>query len=175
MAIGIGDHSRSALRLPTRSKTRQSQRFEHVCSLSNEDGDTSETCRTKKRKDTGAHWSLAFDGVLPLVSGCDLLGVMKALAYCLRLLWWLGAASLPVLFGRYYESYRYGIQCPASGDCYTPGSEYLLGIELLIAFAAITIWPLFIWHVLVQPWRERVTRRVAALNSEDNLGAGPSQ
>ena len=97
------------------------------------------------------------------------LGVMKVLAYFLRLLWWLGAASLPLLINRYYHSFRQAIQCPASGDCYTPGSEHLLAIELLIAFSAFTVWPLFIWHVLVQPWRARVVARrskAAALVSE---------
>lgn len=84
---------------------------------------------------------------------------MKILGHCLRLLWWFGAASLPLFISRYYQSYRQAIQCPASGDCYTPGSEHLLGIELLIAFSALTIWPLFVWYIVVQPWRTRIARR----------------
>ena len=84
---------------------------------------------------------------------------MNIFAYSLRLLWWFGAASLPVLINRYYHSYRHAIQCPGSGDCYTPGSEHLLGLELLMAFAAIAIWPLFVWYVIVQPWRTHITRR----------------
>ena len=84
---------------------------------------------------------------------------MKIIAHFLRLLWWFGAASLPVLISRYYQSYRQAIQCPTSGDCYTPGAEHLLGLELLVAFSALTIWPLFVWHVVVQPWRTRVAQR----------------
>ncbi|MGV8823775.1 hypothetical protein [Methylibium petroleiphilum] len=84
---------------------------------------------------------------------------MKILAHLLRLLWWFGAASVPVLISRYYQSYRQAIQCPKSGDCYTPGAEHLFGLELLVAFSALTIWPLFVWYVLVQPWRMRIAKR----------------
>ncbi len=93
---------------------------------------------------------------------------MKVLAYCLRLLWWFGAASLPLLINSYYQSYRLAIQCPASSDCYTPGSEHLLGIELLMAFSAVTVWPLFIWHVIVQPWRAHRARRHGKAVSQAN-------
>jgi hypothetical protein len=74
------------------------------------------------------------------------------LARFLCLLWWLGAASVPLLMNSYYGSYRYAIQCPISGDCYTPGSEHLFGIELLIGFSALAIWPLFVWYVIVKTW-----------------------
>jgi hypothetical protein len=84
---------------------------------------------------------------------------MKIIANLLRLLWWFGAASLPVFISRYYQSYRQAIQCPASGDCYTPGAEHLLGLELLVVFSALTIWPLFAWYVVVQPLRTRISQR----------------
>jgi hypothetical protein len=87
------------------------------------------------------------------------LGLMKIIAHFLHLLWWFGAASLPVLISRYYQSYRQAIQCPTSSDCCTPGAEHLLNLELLVAFSPLTIWPLFLWHVVVQSWRMRVTQR----------------
>ena len=93
------------------------------------------------------------------------MGVMKMALYCLRLLWWLGAASVPLFVHRCYDSYRIAIQCPASGDCYTPGSEHLLGIELLFGFSAVAIWPLFAWYVVVKPWRLRSARLREAISA----------
>lgn len=84
---------------------------------------------------------------------------MKVVVHALRLLWWFGAGSLPFLISRYYQSYRQAIQCPTSGDCYTPGSEHLLGLELLAAFSALTIWPLLVWYAVVQPWRTCIAQR----------------
>ena len=84
---------------------------------------------------------------------------MRIVAHCVRLLCWLGAVAVPLLVNRYYHSYRQAIQCPVYGDCYTPGSEHLLGIELLMAFSALTIWPLFLWYVVIQPWRSYFARR----------------
>jgi hypothetical protein len=86
---------------------------------------------------------------------------MKTIQYCVRLLWWLGAAAIPVAQYRFYEYYRRAIECPAYGDCYTTGSEHLDGMELLIAFSAVTVWPLFIYYVIVKPWRSRFVRRHA--------------
>jgi hypothetical protein len=84
---------------------------------------------------------------------------MKIAMFCMRLLWWLAAASIPLLNHRFYETYRNTIQCPAYGDCYTPGSEHLLGIEMLVAFSGVAIWPLFVWYVFVKPWRSRTPQR----------------
>ena len=96
---------------------------------------------------------------------------MSILWSCLRLLWWLGAALLPLLLNSYYHSYRRDIGCPTSGDCYTPGWEHLLGIELLIAYAAIVIWPLFAWYVVIQPWRAFAARRRARTTARQSTGA----
>ena len=90
---------------------------------------------------------------------------------------WRRYNSMPLLINRYYHSFRQAIQCPGSGDCYTPGSEHLLGIELLIAFSAFTVWPLFIWYVVVQPWRARVVARrskAALLVSEPRANDDPT-
>lgn len=77
---------------------------------------------------------------------------MKFLRHALRLLWWLSAVCIPVAQFRFYESYRRAIACPASGDCYTPGSEHLLGMELLFFGSAVILWPLCAWYLLVRPW-----------------------
>ena len=97
---------------------------------------------------------------------------MKIVVYLVRLFWWLGAAAVPFVVNGYYHSYRQAIQCPVSGDCYTPGSEHLLGIELLMAFSAFTIWPLFAWYVVIQPWRSHVERR---RNAVEALPGAPRQ
>jgi hypothetical protein len=86
---------------------------------------------------------------------------MKFLRYSLRLIWWLAAAYIPVAQYQFYEGYRRAIACPASGDCYTPGSEHLLGMELLFFGSAVVLWPLCAWHLLVGPWR--AYRRAAQL------------
>ena len=78
---------------------------------------------------------------------------MKFLRYALRLIWWLAAAYIPVAQYQFYESYRRAIACPASGDCYTLGSEHLLGMELLFFGSAVVLWPLCAWYLLVSPWR----------------------
>lgn len=75
--------------------------------------------------------------------------------YWLRTIWWLGAASVPLLVGRFYGAYRVAIQCPSTGDCYTDGAEHLLTLEFLIGFSAVTVWPLFLWYGVLQPWYAR--------------------
>lgn len=84
---------------------------------------------------------------------------MRTIAYCLRLLWWFGAASLPLLINEFYHAYSLAIQCPPYEECYTPGWEHLLLIRGLTAFSALTVWPLFTWYVVVQPWQARAAAR----------------
>ena len=76
---------------------------------------------------------------------------MKFVQDCVRLFWWLGAAAIPVAQYRFYEYYRRAIECPVYGDCYTTGWEHLLGMELLIAFSAITVGPLFVCYFAIKP------------------------
>ena len=83
---------------------------------------------------------------------------MKITTFSLRLFWWLCAAYVPIKVSNFYQSYRAAIKCPLSGDCYNPGWELFLSFELLIVFAAIAIWPLFAWYVIVKPWRTRTDR-----------------
>ena len=83
---------------------------------------------------------------------------MKIAMFCLRLFWWLSAAYVPFKVSDFYERYRAAIKCPLSGDCYNPGWELFLSFELLIVFAAVAIWPLFAWYVVVKPWRTRTDR-----------------
>ncbi|HEY6973766.1 MAG TPA: hypothetical protein VI359_05630, partial [Nitrospiraceae bacterium] len=46
--------------------------------------------------------------------------------------------------------YEEAIGCPTSGDCYVPGSEHLLSIELLFFYAALIIWPVAAYNL----WRQ---------------------
>lgn len=81
------------------------------------------------------------------------------------LMFWVGAAIQPFLIHRFIGSYRRAIGCGQPGDCYMPGAEHLLGLQLLLVFSAITIWPLFTWYVIIKPWRayraERGSRTAA--------------
>lgn len=77
---------------------------------------------------------------------------MKYFLLVLRTLWLLAAAYIPIAQHRFYEGYRRAIACPLNGDCYTPGAEHLLGMELLFIGSAAILWPLCVWYLLLRPW-----------------------
>jgi len=81
--------------------------------------------------------------------------LLKLLRTVLRVLWWALAAAIPVVQYRFHDSYRRAIGCPASGDCYVPGAELLLDMQLLAAGSAVVLWPLCAWYAIVKPWRAR--------------------
>jgi hypothetical protein len=60
---------------------------------------------------------------------------------------------------RFHYSYRGAIGCPASGDCYVPGAELLIDMQLLAAGSAVVLWPLFLWYAVFKPWRVHRTLR----------------
>lgn len=77
---------------------------------------------------------------------------MKYFSWALRFTWWLVAAYIPIAQLRFYQGYRLAIACPFNGDCYTQGSEHLLGMELLFIGSALILWPQCVWNLLLKPW-----------------------
>lgn len=57
-------------------------------------------------------------------------------------------AYIPVYWWRFERVYSEAIGCPKRGDCYVPGSEHLLTIEMGIFMSAAILWPLAFWKVL---------------------------
>jgi hypothetical protein len=60
----------------------------------------------------------------------------------LLVIYWAAVGYFPFVPISYWRGYRAAIGCPQDGDCYVPGSEHLLGLELMITTAAILFWPL---------------------------------
>lgn len=57
-------------------------------------------------------------------------------------------AYIPVYWWRFERVYSEAIGCPKRGDCYVPGSEHLLTIEMGIFMSAAILWPLAFWKIL---------------------------
>lgn len=76
---------------------------------------------------------------------------MKYLACTLKTAWWLAIAYIPFAQARVYRDFATSIGCPPAGDCYVPGSEHLLGMDILIFFSAVVIWPACLWVLVVGP------------------------
>jgi hypothetical protein len=75
----------------------------------------------------------------------------RAALLLLQFLWAAAAAYIPVALTRFANLLRSDIGCPSAGDCYVPGSEHLLDLDLIILFAAVVLWPVSIWVGLVRP------------------------
>lgn len=60
----------------------------------------------------------------------------------LLVVYWAAVGYFPFVLISYWRGYHAAIGCPQNGECYVPGSEHLLGLELMIASAAILLWPL---------------------------------
>ena len=73
---------------------------------------------------------------------------MKILKTIFQMLLWMLVACVPVYWWRFERAYSAAIGCPKQGDCYVPGSEHLLTIEMGIFLSAIILWPLAFWKVL---------------------------
>lgn len=86
----------------------------------------------------------------------------------LRTAWWLAVAYIPFAQFSFYHSYHTAIGCPQAGDCYVPGSEHLLDLEVLIAGSALVLWPACLWALVLKPiWLMRKT--VARKESRHDL------
>jgi len=79
---------------------------------------------------------------------------MKAVGRMLKFGWWLAVGYIPLMLWHFYRDFHAAIRCPVSGDCYVPGSEHLLRIELNAAWSAVLLWPACLWFVVVQPARK---------------------
>lgn len=66
-------------------------------------------------------------------------------------LWWLVVAYLPVALFQFERRYSEAIGCPQAGDCYVPGSEHLLSLDVMLFGFLLLLWPLCLWFLLVRP------------------------
>jgi hypothetical protein len=76
---------------------------------------------------------------------------MKLLLRTLKFAWWLAVAYIPIAQAKVYRDFATSIGCPPAGDCYVPGSEHLLGMDLLNFFSAVVLWPVCAWVLVVRP------------------------
>jgi len=60
----------------------------------------------------------------------------------LLVLYWAAVGYFPFVLISFWRGYHAAIGCPQNSECYVPGFEHLLGLELMIATAAILLWPL---------------------------------
>lgn len=67
---------------------------------------------------------------------------MKKILGILLVGYWAAVGYFPFTLISYWRQYRAAIGCPQNGDCYVPGSEHLLDLELMIGTSAILLWPL---------------------------------
>ena len=81
------------------------------------------------------------------------LGPMKVIWQLIKWLWWLGLATVPHFIWSIERQFMDQIGCPPRGDCYVPGSEILLGWDVLIMASAFFIWPVCFWFLVVAPIR----------------------
>src|SRR5438105_4567072 len=65
--------------------------------------------------------------------------------------WWLAVAYVPVAQFEFARRYSAAIGCPSSGDCYVPGSEHLLYLDMLFIGAALLLWPACVWFLVLRP------------------------
>ncbi|MBH9551500.1 hypothetical protein [Inhella gelatinilytica] len=77
---------------------------------------------------------------------------MRVLLFVVHQIWWLAVAYLPIAQFRLRQTYSRSIGCPEAGDCYVPGSEFLLNLDLLIFCSGFVLWPLCVHHFIVRPW-----------------------
>lgn len=76
--------------------------------------------------------------------------VLKSIA---AIFYWLFVGALPIAIFRFGRKYAESIGCPASGDCYAPGSEHLLSIDILFFYAVLVLWPVAVYKLGWHSWR----------------------
>lgn len=88
---------------------------------------------------------------------------MKPLIPAVVWLWWLAVAYVPVAQVQFIRRYSAAIGCPPTSECYVPGSEHLLYLELLAFGSAFLLWPACLWFVVIRPVARRLgkMRRVS--------------
>ena len=83
---------------------------------------------------------------------------MKRLIPAVVWLWWLTVSYVPVAQFRFRRQYSAAIGCPASGDCYVPGSEHLLDLDLMFFSSALLFWPVCFWFLVARPVARRLSK-----------------
>jgi len=85
----------------------------------------------------------------------DSFGAPENLVIFLRRLfvgiWWLAIGYLPITQFRFTRTYSEAIGCPKQGDCYVPGSEHLLSLDIQFLASAFLLWPTCLWFLVVRP------------------------
>ncbi|MCL4469880.1 MAG: hypothetical protein ACYC05_11680 [Sulfuricella sp.] len=87
---------------------------------------------------------------------------MSYLRHILAGIWWLAIGYLPVSQFRFIRTYSEFIGCPARGDCYVPGSEHLLHLDMLFFASAFLLWPTSFWFFVVRPLLSLARKPAAA-------------
>jgi hypothetical protein len=87
---------------------------------------------------------------------------MSYLRRILAGIWWLAIGYLPISQFRFIRTYSEFIGCPAHGDCYVPGSEHLLHLEMLFFASAFLLWPTSFWFLAVRPLLSLARKPAAA-------------
>jgi len=77
---------------------------------------------------------------------------MARLKEIAKILYWAVVAYIPISIFRFGRKYAVSIGCPESGDCYVPGSELILSLDLLFLFSVVVLWPLVAWKVWSAVW-----------------------
>ena len=95
--------------------------------------------------------------------------LMKYLVRTLKTVWWLALAYIPLAQAKIYREFATSIGCPPAGDCYVPGSEHLLGMDILNFFSAVVIWPACLWVLVVHPLLALSKRRARATEVAHDL------
>lgn len=80
-------------------------------------------------------------------------------------IWWLAIGYIPVAQFRFIRSYSEAIGCPKQGDCYVPGSEHLLALDVQFLGSAFLLWPTCFWFLVVRPLMS-LARKPAAPGKE---------
>ena len=75
---------------------------------------------------------------------------MKYLTRFVIVVWWIAVAYIPLAQANVYREFATSIGCTPAGDCYVPGAEHLMGMEILNFFSAVVLWPACFWALVVQ-------------------------
>jgi hypothetical protein len=70
---------------------------------------------------------------------------------CVKWCWWLGIAYIPYAMYALERRFMQSIGCPPRGDCYVPGSDILLGFDVLVLGSATMLMPVAIWFLVGAP------------------------
>jgi len=77
---------------------------------------------------------------------------MLYLKIIVKIAYWVIVACVPLSIFIFEREYSAAIGCPKSGDCYVPGSEHILNIDMLVMFSAVVLWPLVFWKISGYIW-----------------------